>query len=265
MRNPVGSGDISIVALRLGLHDELGTLVAGSQRTNFPLATERLLLSLAANQAGITLEDARRRGAQERFKNELAKRVAQRTAELALANEELKADLAERKRVENALRDSELSARLIINTLPATAWSTLPNGYCDFLSQRWLEYAGLTADEAVGWGWRAVIHPDDAPALVEHWQACLASGTAVDAEARMRRADGVYRWFLFRANPLRDEDGKIIKWYGTNIDIEDRKRADEALRASELNLRELTETIPEMLWSATAAGAVDYCNTRLLA
>ena len=83
-----------------------------------------------------------------------------------------------------------------------------------------------------------MVHPDDAPGLDEHWQSCLASGAPADAEARMRRFDGVYRWFLFRANPLRDEDGAIIKWYGTNIDIEDRRQADEKLRRSEIYLTE---------------------------
>ena len=121
----------------------------------------------------------------------------------------------------------------IINPLPTTAWSTRPDGYCDFLSHRWLDYAGFTAERAVGWGWGAVIHPDEVQSLVEIWQACLDSGTPLDTEARMRRHDGVYRWFLFRANPLRDEHGTIIKWYGANIDIEDRKRAEEAL--GELN------------------------------
>ena len=173
-------------------------------------------------------------------------------------------DIEDRKRAEQSLRASEGTLRKIIDTLPVTAWSTLPDGYCDFLNRRWLEYAGFSAEQAEGWGWGSVIHPDDAPRLVKYWQACLASGASVDVEARMRRADGAYRWFLFLANPLRDEAGDIIKWYGTNIDIEDRKRADEALRASEVNLRELTETIPAMLWSATAGGAIDYCNKRFL-
>jgi PAS domain S-box-containing protein len=173
-------------------------------------------------------------------------------------------DIEDRKRAENSLRATEGSLRQIIDTLPVTAWSTRPDGYCDFLNRRWLDYAGFTAEQAEGWGWGAVIHPDDSARLVEHWQSRLASGAGVDVEARMRRHDGVYRWFLFRANPLRDESGAIVKWYGSNVDIEDRKRADEALRASELNLRELTETIPEMLWSATAEGAIDYCNSRFL-
>jgi PAS domain S-box-containing protein len=142
-------------------------------------------------------------------------------------------DLDDRQRTEEVLRESERNLRSIINTLPTTAWSTRPDGYCDFLSHRWLEYAGYTAEQAEGWGWGGVIHPDDAPGLTAYWQSCLASGTPVDTEARMRRFDGEYRWFLFRANPLRNETGTIVKWYGTNVDIEDRKRADEELRRSE--------------------------------
>ena len=85
---------------------------------------------------------------------------------------------------------------------------------------------------------RVAIHPDDKQGLIDYWQAALTSGTEVDVEARMRRFDGQYRWFLFRASPLRDEFGKIVKWYGTNVDIEDRKRADEELRRSEAFLAE---------------------------
>jgi hypothetical protein len=215
----------------LGFRGELGTIVAGARRKDFPRETDRVLLGVAASQATIALQNA---------------------------------EAAQRVRVESALRGSEANLRKIIDALPATAWTTRPDGYCDFLNYRWLAYAGFTAEEAVGWGWAAVIHPDDAEGLRVYWQGCLDAGKPVDTEARMRGADGNYRWFLFRANPFRDEGGNIIKWYGTNIDIEDRKRADEALRASELRLRELTETIPEMLWSATPEGAIDYCNTRFL-
>jgi PAS domain S-box-containing protein len=172
-----------------------------------------------------------------RFK-ELTKAAGNRTRRLVhaikhLTRRETNSDLDHRKRTEEVLRESERNFRSIINTLPTTVWSTRPDGYCDFLSHRWLDYAGYTAEQAEGWGWGNVIHPDDAPGLVAYWQSCLASGTPVDTEARMRRFDGEYRWFLFRANPLRDETGTIIKWYGTNVDIEDRKRADEELRRSE--------------------------------
>lgn len=141
----------------------------------------------------------------------------------------LMTSIEDRKRTEEALLARERNLKTIINTLPTTAWSTHPDGYCDFLSDRWLDYAGYTADEAAGWGWGKVLHPEDAPRLVTYWQECLSSGTPVDIEARMRRFDGEYRWFLFRANPLRDINGTIVKWYGTNIDIEDRKRTEQEL------------------------------------
>jgi PAS domain S-box-containing protein len=173
-------------------------------------------------------------------------------------------DIEDRKRAEDALRVSQDNLRKIIDTLPVTAWSTRPDGYCDFLNRRWLDYAGFSAEQAEGWGWSSVIHPDDAPGLVEHWQSRLVSGAAVDFEARMRRADGVYRWFLFRANPLRDEAGNIVKWYGTNVDVEDRKRADEELRASELNARLIVDCIPAQVAVLAPTGEVKQINRRML-
>ena len=164
----------------------------------------------------------------------------------------------------DARRENESNLIQIINTIPMLAWSALPDGYVEFLNLRWLDFTGLSAEQARGSGWTVVIHPDDANRLAEYWQAALAAGSPVDLEARIRRFDGQYRWFLFRADPLRDESGAIIKWYGTNTDIDDRKRTEEALRIRELNLHQITETIPEMLWSASADGAIDYCNGRLL-
>jgi len=136
------------------------------------------------------------------------------------------------------LKAKERDLIRIINTIPTTAWSTRPDGYCDFLSDRWLDYAGLTYEQAVGWNWATAIHPDDAAGLQEHWLGCLATGTPVNTEARIRRFDGVYRWFLFLVKPFRDASGNIVKWYGTNVDIEDRKRAEEELRRSEAFLSE---------------------------
>src|SRR6516165_371401 len=139
-------------------------------------------------------------------------------------------DIEGRKRAEEALRSSEGNLDAIVNTIPTAAWTTRPDGYCDFLNRVWLDYAGMTMEEAQGWGWAESIHPEDRKKLVEGWQSCLASGTPVDTEARIRRFDGSYRWFLIRGNPLKDEGGKILKWYGTCVDIEDRKRAEQALR-----------------------------------
>ena len=158
----------------------------------------------------------------------------------------------------------ERNLRLIIDTIPTTAWTTRADGYCDFLNQRWLDYAGMTADQAAGWGWAEAIHPDDRKGLVEYWQSSLASGLPVEAEARMRRFDGSYRWFLFRANAVRDESGNIVKWYGTNIDIEDRKQIEEGLRATELSWRQIVDNIPGLLATMGPTGEVEFLNRQTL-
>lgn len=127
------------------------------------------------------------------------------------------------------MRTSGLNYRKILDTLPVAVWTTRPDGYCDFLNRRWLDYAGYTAEQAEGWGWATAPHPDDANALGEIWKTSLATGKPADAQARVRRHDGAYRWFLFRVNVLRDEEGNVVKWYGANIDIEDSRRAEEAI------------------------------------
>jgi PAS domain S-box-containing protein len=173
-------------------------------------------------------------------------------------------DIDDRRRAEEKLRASEINLKQIIDTIPTAAWSARPDGYCEFVNQRWLDYAGLSAEQAVGWGWGAAIHPDDLPGLVEYWKTCLASGTPVNTEARMRRFDGVHRWFLFRASPLRGESGNIIKWYGTNTDIEDRKRAEEKLQARETNLRQIIDGIPGLVAAISPAGVPEVMNQPFL-
>src|SRR5262249_25633587 len=121
-----------------------------------------------------------------------------------------------------------------------------------------------TLDELKRWDTSGATHPDDLPRVVQAFSHSIASGDPFAFESRARRFDGVYRWFQSRGFPLRDSGGHIVRWYNLLIDIDERKRAEEALAASELNLRQLTETIPEMLWSATAGGAIDYGNARLL-
>ena len=343
VRKRVGDGDISLVSLGMGLQGEIGMIVAGSQRVDFPGQTERLVLSVAANQAVIGLQEARLLSEQKRVASELDRRVAERTKELAetennfrqIVNsipglvctmnatgelqvlnrpfleyfgktaEEMKnwrnndavhpddlprviaafsysvttgvpyddehrcrradgvyrwfqvralpvrdadggitgwyvllTDIDDRKRAEDALRARERDLSSIINTIPMLAWSARPDGYCDFLNQRWLDFTGFSTEQARGSGWGATIHPDDAKGLLDSWQLALVTGQLADVEVRMRRFDGEYRWFLLRASPLRNESGKIIKWYGTNTDIDDRKRAEEELQRSEAFLAE---------------------------
>ena len=170
----------------------------------------------------------------------------------------------EPKEAVEALQLNERNLGVIINAIPTAAWTTRADGYCDFLNQRWLDYAGMTAQESEGWGWVEAIHPDDRQRLVEYWQAALLAGEPVEAEGRLRRFDSAYRWFLFRANPLRDQSGKIVKWYGTSVDIEDRKRVEEALRASELSWRQIVDNIPGLVATTGAMGEVEFLNRQTL-
>ena len=146
--------------------------------------------------------------------------------------------LQEIKQRNEALRAREQNLDLIINTIPALVWSSRPDGSAEFFNQHYLDYVGLSAEEAKDWGWTVAVHPDDLNGLAGAWQAIMATGKHGEAEARLRRFDGEYRWFLFRANPLRDDRGNIVKWFGINTDIEDRKRAEEKLRRSEAYLAE---------------------------
>jgi PAS domain S-box-containing protein len=136
------------------------------------------------------------------------------------------------------LQRSEDRLRLVIDTIPAHVWSARPDGCVDFINRRWLETTGLTRQDALGWNWGAVVHPDDLARYVEEWHAALAAGEPMESEVRLRRPDGNYRWWLTRNVPLRDDLGNILKWYGTAVDIEDRHRAEDALRRSEAYLAE---------------------------
>jgi PAS domain S-box-containing protein len=147
-------------------------------------------------------------------------------------------DIEDRKHAEDAIRTSERNLDLIINTIPALAWSALPDGLAEFFNRHYLDYLGMTLDQAKGMGWTAAVHPNDLADLAVTWQRILASEKAGEAQARLRRADGEYRWFMFRASPLLDETGRIVKWYGTNTDIDDRKRVEDELRRKETFLAE---------------------------
>src|SRR5882724_4261627 len=136
------------------------------------------------------------------------------------------------------LHQSEDRLRLVIDTIPAHVWSTRPDGSVDFVNRRWLETTGLTMEDALGWDWSSVVHPDDLARYVDEWRAALAAREPTESEVRLRRADGKYRWWLVRNVPLPDEVGKIVKWYGTAIDIEERHQAEDALRRSEAYLAE---------------------------
>jgi PAS domain S-box-containing protein len=135
--------------------------------------------------------------------------------------------------------------RRTIDTLPALVWRARPDGHVDFFNQRWCDYTGLSLDQACGWGWQDAIHPQDLPALQASWRALLEDGVAGETEARLRRSDGVYRWFLIRAAPLLGDDGKVLEWCGQTTDIDDHRRAEDLL-AGEKRLLEMVASHCEL-------------------
>jgi formate hydrogenlyase transcriptional activator len=154
--------------------------------------------------------------------------------------------------------------RRMIDAIPTLAWSCSPDGATEFLNQRWLSYTGLLLEESLGWGWKGAIHPDDLGRLMTTWLGHLASGEPGEEEARLRRFDGEYRWFLFRAVPVRDEQGTVVRWYGTNTDIEDLKRAEEQVRRDEREVRQIVDAIPQAIVVLAPDGRALYGNRAVL-
>ena len=150
--------------------------------------------------------------------------------------------------------------QLLIDSAPALIHTSLPDGYLDFFNQSWLEYVGRSLEDLQGWKWTAAIHPDDVEGIVAEWRASLASGKPFLYEARVRRADGEYRWMVHHKVAIRDEQGKIVKWHGSSIDIEDRKQAEEKIREQEVELRQVLNLTPQHVHVLTADGRLLYSN-----
>ena len=134
---------------------------------------------------------------------------------------------------EGSVTSPELNDLRVVNAIPAHIWRSAPDGAVQFVNQQWMDYTGLSQENSQGWGWVSVIHPDDRPGLIETWQRVLEAGQPKEAEARFRRFDGEYRWYLIRMVPIRDESGALLGWYGANTDIDDLKQAQMKLRQDE--------------------------------
>ena len=149
------------------------------------------------------------------------------------------------------VRKSEARLRTIIDAIPTQVWCALPDGSSDFQNQKWFDYTGLSHEAACGSGWQVALHPDDAARYMRDWSEIRRRGQAGESEVRLRRFDGEYRWFLIRREPVRDESGKIARWYCTNTDIEDRKRAEDELERAQAELTHVTRvaTLGEMIAS----------------
>jgi PAS domain S-box-containing protein len=163
------------------------------------------------------------------------------------------ADVTERKQAEER-------PRLVLNTTPALIHTAQPDGSLDFFNRTWLRYVGLSLEDLQGWKWTAAIHPEDVQGIVNKWRASIASGEPFLHEARVRRADGEYRWMLHHKIPERDEHGKIVKWYGSSVDIDDRKQTEESLRQSEADLRQILDVSPQHVAVLAPDGSHLYLN-----
>ena len=163
----------------------------------------------------------------------------------------------------------ELSFRTVANAVPAFLWTALGDGSVDFMGDQLYEYGGLSEEQGAGWGWKQAVHPDDLAACMERWLQAIKTGERYEIEYRLRRADGAYRWFLARANPLRDDQGRIVKWIGTCTDIEDQKHNQQIL---EQEIKERTEELAdantklhEEMWEKdTARRELDQQNEKML-
>ncbi|HWD37783.1 MAG TPA: sigma 54-interacting transcriptional regulator [Fimbriimonas sp.] len=156
------------------------------------------------------------------------------------------------------------SLQIIIDTIPALVWAADPAGAAEYVNQRWLDYTGLSLDQACGNRWMMAIHPEDLEMMGQAWQRMLDSRQPGEIEVRFRRADGVFRWFLVQASPLFDSSGTLIQWFGTNTDIHERKVSEQAVRTDEQNLRRVIDSIPGLIATMSPAGEVLLLNRRNL-
>ncbi|MGA3032458.1 MAG: PAS domain S-box protein [Terracidiphilus sp.] len=249
MRGLLGGREISLVPMRLGIAGEIGIVVAGSERTDFPTQTERLLLGVATNQAAVGLQQTLRLNEQKRVASELDRRVAERTRELAEINAELQLQVG------------------LLQHLPVSAWTLKPDGTPDYVNQVWLDFSGQTLDfvRSHPEAWMTAVHPEDREKASKAFWDGVRSGQGFAVETRSLRArDGTYRWHLQQAVVLRDAEGKVLKFVGTTTDIDEQKRAEEGLRASEANLRQTVDGIPGLVCTLNSAGQIEHASRPLL-
>jgi PAS domain S-box-containing protein len=210
-----------IASTRLGLGGEFGLVVAGSPRRDFPTHTEKLLLDVAANQATIGLQQAY---------------------------------LTKQRRV------AEDNSRLLVHTIPGLVAILTPAGEVDVVNAELVEYCGQPLEAMKQWGTNGTVHADDVPRVGQVFAESIASGNPYDFEARIRRFDGVYHWCQVRGLPFRDPGGRILRWYVLLSDIDDRKRAETALRESERDSRLIVDSIPGFIAAFTPGGELEFVN-----
>lgn len=181
--------------------------------------------------------------------------------ELQTLNAELEQRVSQRTK---ALEDSEKRYRFMAESVPAVVWTANPDGSIDYYNKKLTDYTGLAAEEITGSGWKTLPYPQDMQVTIDAWESALKSGKEFKVEHRIKVKSGNYRWMQSRALPLKDATGKIAKWFGTTIDIEDEKLAERRLKESEEKYRVLSESIPQLIWTCSANGDADYFNKQWL-
>ncbi len=169
-------------------------------------------------------------------------------------------DIHDRKQAESLEREHDEQLRQMIDSIEQLAWMAHPDGYIFWYNRRWYEYTGRTPEQMEGWGWQAVHDPQVLPAVMERWRESIRTGEPLDMEFPLLGADGVYRSFLTRVLPLRDSQGHVVRWFGTNTNVEAIRRAQDVLVESERKFREVAETLPELLWVGDSEGKIVYYN-----
>ena len=163
-----------------------------------------------------------------------------------------------------AAKRLEMDFGRLMDSLPGLVWTASPDGRAEYVGKGWLDYTGLSFDDAVGVGWTAALHPEDAPRVLAEWAAIIASGKLGEVEARLRRSDGAYRWFLFRACPMPEPSGEVVRWCGMNVDIDDRLRAEAAAREHQRRYQQVVDGLPGTVALFTPDGRITFCNRQML-
>ncbi len=171
-------------------------------------------------------------------------------------------DITARKEAEIAFEESVKQFGVLADTIPNLAWMANADGFIFWYNRRWYEYTGTTSEQMEGWGWQSVHDPNHLPIVMERWQASIRTARPFEMEFPLRSGEGAFYWFLTRVTPVLDGQGSVVRWFGTNTDVNEIRRVREALRESESQFRQMADALPQLAWIADANGSVLWFNQR---